>query len=454
MLSVHVVREGGHRYYVDDLVPGRAEGSLVAGEEPGVWAGDGAAVLGLRGTVEADRFAAVLAGRRPATGEQLRSRRAERTVAGYDLTFGAPKSVSLLHLLAPREIATEVGSGHRIAVGEAVGYLSRAAVGVRRVRAGRVALVPSTGMVAGQFLHRTSRALDPHLHTHLVVGNVAQGVDGTWSAIDSRRLFAHVQAAQGIYHASLRLELGTRLGVDWEVRGSGLGDVVGVDPHLRRLFSQRTAAMDEYELRRPGPSPAAARSRGAFLATRPDKDRSRTVETLRAEWRQRAAGFGFDLGDLTRVVGHRRAPRGAAAVDIGRLRAVLDGPGRHRRSVGPHDLVAAVAVASVGGATADTVERVAAQIADAAGRPTSALRPAGPAGPTGGPNRSGPVPEPRWRSADVVRAVERDPGAVLAPVDRLAGTAIGRPARGRRADGPEAAVGYRAPVREPPQLGR
>ena len=396
MLSVHVVREGGHRYYVDDLVPGRAEGSLVAGEEPGVWAGDGAAVLGLRGTVEADRFAAVLAGRRPATGEQLRSRRAERTVAGYDLTFGAPKSVSLLHLLAPREIAT-----------------------------GRVALVPSTGMVAGQFLHRTSRALDPHLHTHLVVGNVAQGVDGTWSAIDSRRLFAHVQAAQGIYHASLRLELGTRLGVDWEVRGSGLGDVVGVDPHLRRLFSQRTAAMDEYELRRPGPSPAAARSRGAFLATRPDKDRSRTVETLRAEWRQRAAGFGFDLGDLTRVVGHRRAPRGAAAVDIGRLRAVLDGPGRHRRSVGPHDLVAAVAVASVGGATADTVERVAAQIADAAGRPTSALRPAGPAGPTGGPNRSGPVPEPRWRSADVVRAVERDPGAVLAPVDRLAGTAIG-----------------------------
>ena len=142
-------------------------------------------------------FAEVLDGRDPVSGSGLRTRRGDRSVAGYDLTFCAPKSVSVLHLLAPREIATEVGRGHQAAVEEATGYLERAAVGVRRSHRGEAALLPSTGAVAGQFLHRTSRALDPHLHTHLVMANVAQGVDGRWSAVDSRRLFAHLRAAQG-----------------------------------------------------------------------------------------------------------------------------------------------------------------------------------------------------------------------------------------------------------------
>jgi hypothetical protein len=53
VLKMHVVREGGHGYYVDDLVPGRAEGTLVAGEARGAWSGNGAASLGLRGPVEA-----------------------------------------------------------------------------------------------------------------------------------------------------------------------------------------------------------------------------------------------------------------------------------------------------------------------------------------------------------------------------------------------------------------
>ncbi len=49
MLKIHVVRHGGHRYYVDDLVPGRAEGTLVAGEAPGTWTGAGASLLGMTG---------------------------------------------------------------------------------------------------------------------------------------------------------------------------------------------------------------------------------------------------------------------------------------------------------------------------------------------------------------------------------------------------------------------
>ncbi len=365
MLRIHVVRQGGHHYYVTDLVPGRAEVTLVAGEDPGRWSGTGSAALGLRGVVESQVFAEVLEGRDPMSGRSLRPDRGGNRVAGYDLTFAAPKSVSLLHLLAPREIAIEVGAGHHAAVDEATGYLGRAAVGVRRYRGGQVAFLPSTGAVAGQFLHRTSRALDPHLHTHAVAANVAEGVDGVWSAVDSRRVFAHARAAQAIYHARLRLELGDRIGAAWEVAPSGLGDVVGVDSSLRRLFSQRSAAMDEFEVRwRPAQEArrsmqgasrshqGVSRSKRSYHVTRPDKDRERTVESLTAEWKERAADFGFDLGDLTRVVGPRRAPEVGSDIDQERVRVLpepvrpptgLDRPSRpggsgrrgvHRRSVG------------------------------------------------------------------------------------------------------------------------
>jgi conjugative relaxase-like TrwC/TraI family protein len=417
VLRIHVVRQGGHHYYVDDLVPGRAEGGRVAGEEPGRWSGDGAAGLGLDGAIDPHHFAEVLGGRHPASGSALRSARADRGVAGYDLTFGAPKSVSLLHLLAPREIATEVGAGHQAAVREAVGYLGRSAVGVRRVRQGEVSLLPSTGAVAGNFLHRTSRALDPHLHTHLVVANVAQGVDGGWSAVDSRRLFAHGRAAQGIYHARLRLELGDRLGAAWDVKPSGLGDVVGVDPTMRRLFSQRSASMAEYESQRPGLRRSSGRfSDAAFHATRPEKDRTCTVESLKAEWRQRAGDFGFDLGDLTRVVGQRQQSRMEPGLDAEGLRSRLVGLAHDHRSMARRDVVAEVASSTTGGASARTIESYADYLVVTAGEPRSVSR-------AGGDGRDDLLPrtaatELRWDAADVTRALERQRDRLVLVPDR------------------------------------
>jgi conjugative relaxase-like TrwC/TraI family protein len=411
VLRIHVVRDGGHAYYVDDLVPGRAEGSRVAGEEPGYWWGGAAAALGQQAQVDPRAFAEVLSGRDPLSGATLRTRRPDRSVSGYDLTFGAPKSISLLHLLAPREIAEETGSAHRAAVDDALGYPERVAVGVRRARSGEVARLPSTGMVAGVFLHRTSRALDPHLHTHVVAANVAQGVDGRWSAVDSRRMFAHAAAAQALYHARLRLEIGDRLGGTFDVAPSGLGDVVGVDRSLRRLFSQRTAAMDEFRHERSVPGRSR---RGAYFATRPDKDRDHTVECLRAEWRERAGTFGFDLGDLTAVVGRRRESRHAIAlVDPDRLGSALDGLARHDRSLSHRDLVTEVAAASIVGAPASGIESMADHLIESGGVEVEA----------GGrlPSRRGSArwvagPEPRWPAGGLARAFEDDRNAPLARV--------------------------------------
>ncbi len=388
MLKLHVVRQGGSGYYVHDLVPGRAEGGRVAGESPGRWTGAGSAALGVTGAVEAQPFTEVLEGRHPTTGRRLRAPRGDRSVSGYDLTFCAPKSVSLLHLLAPGEIADQVGEGHHAAVADTADYLQRSAVVARRSREGEVRFLPTAGVVAGQFVHRTSRALDPHLHTHLVVANVTQGVDGTWSAVDSRSLFAHAPVAQALYHASLRAELSDRLGAAFDEGPAGFGDVTGVDPALRRLFSQRAAAIEEFVVRRDGPgSGRTGGDRVAFHVTRPGKDHDRTVEALQHEWRERAASFGFDLGNLTRVVGLGRATAPSPAVDPDRIRERLGELSLRRRPLTRRQVVEVVAGASRSGLRAREIESVAARVIGTS---------------TDGPGWS---IEPRWDPADLARGV-------------------------------------------------
>ncbi|MDQ1360627.1 MAG: hypothetical protein QOJ44_1004 [Acidimicrobiaceae bacterium] len=354
MLRLHTVRVGGHRYYVDELPRGREAGTGLAGESPGRWMGEAAAALGLGDRVEAGAFADVLSGQNPILGRPLPVQRDLVTVAGYDLVFCAPKSVSLLHALGSTELASEVGAGHDAAVEATTDYLARTALGVRRQGQGHDQprrVLPTTGMVAGAFVHRTSRALDPHLHTHVVEANVAQGVDGIWSAVDGRGLFAHRAAAGRLYHAHLRHELTERLGVAWDVRPSGLGDVVGVDPGLRGLFSQRTAAIKEYVAERAG----RASARGSFYATRPDKDRTASVEALAPEWRRRASEFGYDIGALSRVVGQNRGQ----SFDVERLQSSLADRARPDGTLSRRDVVLVVAATHVGGARVREVEAAA-----------------------------------------------------------------------------------------------
>jgi conjugative relaxase-like TrwC/TraI family protein len=349
VLRLHTVRVGGHGYYVDDLAYGREESTGRAGESPGRWTGEGASVLGLTDRVEPEAFADVLHGRDPISGRSLPATRARVTVAGYDMVFCAPKSVSLLHALGPTELSTAVGDGHDAAVEATTDYLARAALAVRRTDRGQQRSLPTPGLVGAAFVHRTSRALDPHLHTHVVAANVAQGVDGAWSAVHSRGLFAHTVVAGRLYQAQLRHELTARLGVAWDVRPTGLGDVVGVEPGLRGLFSQRTAEIKAYVAERSG----RASLRGAFYATRAEKDRTVSVEALVPEWRRRANDLGYDIGALSRVVGRGRDRQ---SFDVSRLPSALAGRARADATLSRRDIVAAVAIAHVGGGRVSEVE--------------------------------------------------------------------------------------------------
>ena len=170
-------------------------------------------------------------------------------VVGFDATFCAPKSVSLLFALGAPEVSNEVRNAHDVAVRGAFDVLESLARG-RRDRNG-TRLVAGDGLIGAAYRHRTSRAAEPHLHTHVVVPNlVFAPEDERWSALDARPLYAWCKPVGHLYRAQLRYELTTRLGVQWEPPVKGLAEMSGFNPKVLRAFSTRRREIEQ-ELKEP-----------------------------------------------------------------------------------------------------------------------------------------------------------------------------------------------------------
>jgi conjugative relaxase-like TrwC/TraI family protein len=259
---------GAGRYYVDQVALGREDYYAGQGEAPGVWIGKAAALLDLEGEVDEEGILRLLEARDPGSGERLRRPLASGAVGGFDLTFKAPKSVSLLFGIADEPVRDQIRAAHAAAVADALGYLEREACRTRR-GAGGATVVNGAGFVAAAFEHRTSRAGDPLLHTHVVVGNVTRGPDGRWTALDGRALYWHQKAGGYLYQARLRDELTRRLGVRWRAVERGAADLAGIDRAVLLHFSQRRAEILEHMAARGEHSAQAAEI--AALATRKRK---------------------------------------------------------------------------------------------------------------------------------------------------------------------------------------
>ena len=304
LLNIGRMAPGRADYYLTAVARGGegVEGYYLArGEEPGRWLGTGADTLGLAGEVTAEQLRAVLDAHHPDTGQQL-ARHPARKVPGFDHTFRAPKSVSLLWALGDRDTAAEVVAAHDAAVDAAVGYLQRAA-GFTRRGPGGTETVKVDGFVAAAFRHRTSRADDPLLHTHVLVANLARTRDdGIWRTLDSRKLFAHAKTAGVLYQAHLRHELTVRLGVAWQPIVNGVADTDGVDRQLIETFSQRRTAIVAHMHARGETSAAAAQT--ATLATRRAKGERSSEAELRHVWARRAAAAGVTPGWQQQLIGN------------------------------------------------------------------------------------------------------------------------------------------------------
>ncbi len=102
MLSIGKIALGQHRYYEQQVAQGQDDYYTGRGEAPGEWVGAGAQALGLTGRVGAGQFGALIAGHDPRDpAARLRSSAHDPKVAAYDLTFSAPKSLSILFAIAP-----------------------------------------------------------------------------------------------------------------------------------------------------------------------------------------------------------------------------------------------------------------------------------------------------------------------------------------------------------------
>jgi len=358
VLRVAKVRTGGHAYYLE--VAASPGGTGI--EAPGQWMGPGSAAVGLHGTVEAGPLAAVLGGDDPVTGRRLGPSHHRVTVAGFDLSFCAPKSVSLLHALAAPDVADEVGAAHGRAVEAALDYVERRAVAVRRPVGGVPVPTPADGVPAAGFLHRTSRALDPHLHTHVVMANLGRDTEGRFSALDGRGLYAHGAAADALYHAQLRAELTHRLGVAWEPLRAGRADVAGIGAEARLAFSRRAAAIAAHLAERGLVGGRATAIAGH--ATRPARDPTVSADDLRPQWRRRARAAGLGPVRLEAVLD--RVPRRDGAVEPALEPAVVEALGRRGPTATRRDAIRAWCTHLPAGAAAPAVE-------DAADRTVGAL---------------------------------------------------------------------------------
>lgn len=354
MLNIGRMGRGSARYYLDAVAHAPADYYHGHGEAPGRWIGSGLDGLGLELGLEVTREALgrVLDGDHPVTGERVAAHPA-RQVPGFDLTFRAPKSVSLLWGLGDEHVAGQVQEAHDAAVTATLGYLEQHVARSRR-GAGGVEQVAVDGLVAASFTHRTSRDGDPLLHTHLLVANLARASDdGVWRTVDSRRFFTHAKTAGTLYQAHLRDELTRRLGIEWQPVVNGCADLKGVPREWIEAFSKRRAAIVAHMEARGETSAAAAQV--ATLDTRQAKAEQQDDPDLRQRWTMEARGHGIPDGWWTDLLDRQVEQRH----DLAPLLVAQDTLTEHTASFAHRDVVRTIAGHAPDGAAVGEVLEVA-----------------------------------------------------------------------------------------------
>ncbi len=187
------------------------------------------------------------------------TRGSAQAVAGFDLTFSAPKSVSVMWALGDRDLQKRIEAAHTAAIRDTISYLEADVIGSRAGRNG-VRRVKVDGIMAARFRHYDSRAGDPQLHDHLVVSNkvfVPFGIvdektgeeKGVWRTIDSKALYKATVSASERYNNALMTRLSSDLGVSFEVReADGQApkmELTTVSEELVERFSSRRASIKE-----------------------------------------------------------------------------------------------------------------------------------------------------------------------------------------------------------------
>jgi len=289
-------------YYVEAL----PNYYLNSGEPAGIWHGKGAELLGLEGELIDGEFLKIMAGVHPRLlGDvQLGRVYGEKSVRGFDITASAPKSVSTMFAIGDEHTRQDVLAAHDTAVETMLEWVETHAHTRYRID-GEVAVVDAEGIIAATFRQHTSRALDPQLHTHVVIANRVRSDDRRWLAFDARTLKLDQRTLSAIYHYTLRSELTGRLGVDWQPVVNGIAEISGMDDGVLEEFSARTAGVhrrvdekldrfiDTFD-RDPTPRERWRLEREAVVDSRPPKAHDIDAAALHEGWRSQVEELGLD----------------------------------------------------------------------------------------------------------------------------------------------------------------
>ena len=290
------------------------------------WYGGGVTALGLHGPVKPKRFEEVLSGRIPGTSTRLgrlRDGKHEHR-PGLDITFSAPKSVSLEALVqAQPKTGAKIIRAHDEAVKATLDFIENELLETRgwdpisrkRPR------VKGHGLVAATFRHYASRNLDPQLHTHAVVANMTQNEEGAWRSAD----FIKIERSKLLIGAFYRSELKRRLeALGYATTQTMVGSVPGFEiagytrEHLKAFSTRREEALKWARERNLDASASVMQQ--AVLYTRKRKDEPSRDE-LAALWRQRTGELSLKRdwdtarGRETAVPGGGRDDHAATRLD-------------------------------------------------------------------------------------------------------------------------------------------
>ncbi|WP_242121222.1 MobF family relaxase [Sphingomonas lacusdianchii] len=280
---------GAAKYFTkDDFVSGEYYTDEHAGDVS-QWGGEGLKDSPIGGHVNKDVFEKVLNGETP-TGEKIDARESRRP--GYDLTFSAPKSVSVMAYIGGDKRILGPDGAHTKAVQNTMAWVEKNLAQARTTADGKTTTVNTGNLVYALFQHDTSRSLDPQAHIHAIVANMTKMADGTWKALHADKVWANNTVIGSIYHAFLRVEM-EKLGYKIEQLGKhGTFELAGVPKGIIEAFSQRR---EQIMLKAEQLGIVSPKGRdGVTVNTRDPKLNVEDRDGLQKDWKDKATGLGFD----------------------------------------------------------------------------------------------------------------------------------------------------------------
>jgi len=258
---------------------------------PSKWLGGAAAALGLEGPVSREDHIKTLQALDPKTGEKLVSTAGEARRYAWDMTFSAPKSVSIVWAIGSEDTKRAVEAAQARAVEKVLTHIEENFALSRRGSSEKDTIVfEKAKLLAAAFLHGSSREQDPQLHTHLMLQNLLQREDGTFGTLEPKELFEWKMALGAIFRAELAAEMAA-LGFEIEADGESF-KLVGIPKELEEEFSKRRQQI-EASLEKSGFSGGKA-SEMAALDTRKGKE-VLDSDVLKGDWKARAQAHGVTM---------------------------------------------------------------------------------------------------------------------------------------------------------------